>query len=198
MQQAIDASDGELARAVASSFAKATEDKAARAELEAAESELYRRFAPRVRLYGLRHLRDEESARDLMQQVMLLTIEKLRRGDVRDPDQIASFVLGTSRTMAMAARRTDARRERLREAFVVPDAFAAPDAGATLDLDRLEHCLAQLVDRERSVVLLTFYAESSAAAVGADLGVSEGNVRVIRHRALAKLRACVLAGRQGA
>jgi len=196
MQQAIDASDGELARAVASSFAKATEDKAARAELEAAESELYRRFAPRVRLYGLRHLRDEESARDLMQQVMLLTIEKLRRNDVRDPDQIASFVLGTSRTMAMAARRTDARRERLREAFVVPDAFAAPDAGATLDLDRLEHCLAQLVARERSVVLLTFYAESSAAAVGADLGVSEGNVRVIRHRALAKLRACVLAGRQ--
>ena len=190
MQQAIDASDGELARAVASSFAKATEDKAARAELEAAESELYRRFAPRVRLYGLRHLRDEESARDLMQQVMLLTIEKLRRGDVRDPDQIASFVLGTSRTMAMTARRTDARRERLREAFL------APDAGATLDLDRLEHCLAQLVDRERSVVLLTFYAESSAAAVGADLGVSEGNVRVIRHRALAKLRACVLAGRQ--
>ena len=187
MQQAIDASDGELARAVASR---------APGTSEAAESELYRRFAPRVRLYGLRHLRDEESARDLMQQVMLLTIEKLRRGDVRDPDQIASFVLGTSRTMAMAARRTDARRERLREAFVVPDAFAAPDAGATLDLDRLEHCLAQLVDRERSVVLLTFYAESSAAAAGADLGVSEGNVRVIRHRALAKLRACVLAGRQ--
>ena len=30
---------------------------------EAAESELYRRFAPRVRLYGLRHLRDEDAAR---------------------------------------------------------------------------------------------------------------------------------------
>jgi RNA polymerase sigma-70 factor (ECF subfamily) len=163
---------------------------------EAAESELYRRFAPRVRLYGLRHLRDEESARDLVQQVMLLTIEKLRRGDVRDPDQIASFVLGTSRTMAIAARRTDARRERLREAFLVPEAFAAPDAGAALDLDRLEQCLAQLADRERSVVFLSFYAESSAAAVGADLGVSEGNVRVIRHRALVKLRECVLAGGQ--
>ena len=196
MRPAVDASDGDLARAVSSSSAKATEDKAARAECEAAEGELYRRFAPRVRLYGLRHMRNEESARDLMQQVMLLTIEKLRRGAVRDPDQIASFVLGTSRTLANAARRTESRRERLREAFQVPDTFAAPDAGAALDLDRLEQCMAQLSDRERSVMYLTFYAESAAAAVAAEVGVSEGNVRVIRHRALGKLRACVLAERQ--
>jgi RNA polymerase sigma-70 factor (ECF subfamily) len=45
-------------------------------------------------------------------------------------------------------------------------------------------------------VFQTFYAESTAATVASELGVSEGNVRVIRHRALAKLRACVLAGRQ--
>jgi len=189
MQRAVDASDGELARAVAAR---------APGVCEAAESELYRRFAPRVRLYGLRHLRDEESARDLVQQVMLLTIEKLRQGGVRDMEQIASFILGTSRTMAIDVRRKHVRRERLREVFLAPEAFAAPDAGATLDLDRLEQCLAQLADRDRSVVFLTFYAESSAAAVATDIGVSEGNVRVIRHRALAKLRACVLAGRQGA
>jgi RNA polymerase sigma-70 factor, ECF subfamily len=51
-----------------------------------------------VRLYGLRHLRDEDAARDLVQQVMLLTIEKLRGGSIRDAEQIASFVLGVSRT----------------------------------------------------------------------------------------------------
>ena len=72
---------------------------------EAAESELYRRFAPRVRLYGLRHLRDEDAARDLVQQVMLVTIEKLRGGSVRDADQIASFVLGVSRTMVKDLKR---------------------------------------------------------------------------------------------
>jgi RNA polymerase sigma-70 factor (ECF subfamily) len=185
MRQGSDASDGELARAIGMGAA------------EAAESELYRRFAPRVRLYGLRHLRDEESARDLMQQVMLVTIEKLRRGEVRDADQIASFILGTSRMLAIAARRKGARRARLREALLPPEAFVEPRAEATLDLDRLEQCLAQLADRERSVVFLTFYAESAAAAVAAEVGVSEGNVRVIRHRALVKLRACVLAGRHG-
>ena len=69
MPTIVDSSDADLARAVAARGPGSA---------EAAESELYRRFAPRVRLYGLRHLRDEDAARDLVQQVMLLTIEKLR------------------------------------------------------------------------------------------------------------------------
>ena len=44
MTQRVDASDGELARAVSAQTPGAA---------EAAETELYRRFAPRVRLYGL-------------------------------------------------------------------------------------------------------------------------------------------------
>ena len=36
-----------------------------------AETELYRRLAPRVRLYGLKHLRDHHAAADLVQQVMI-------------------------------------------------------------------------------------------------------------------------------
>ena len=112
MQTIVDSSDGDLARAVAARGP---------GEAEAAESELYRRFAPRVRLYGLRHLRDEDAARDLVQQVMLVTIEKLRGGSVRDADQIASFVLGVSRSMAKDLKRREWRREKLLETFTVPD-----------------------------------------------------------------------------
>lgn len=184
MQTIVDASDGELARAVAARTPGSA---------EAAESELYRRFAPRVRLYGLRHLRDEDAARDLVQQVMLLTIEKLRGGSVRDADQIASFVLGVSRTMAKDLRRREWRREKLREAFMDQPVSQAPAGDATLDIDRLEACLATLAERERMVVLLTFYAERTAREVGTELGVTEGNVRVIRHRAIERLRTCVMA-----
>jgi len=42
------------------------------------EVELFRRMAPRIRLYGLRHLRDEHAAEDLVQQVLVITIEALR------------------------------------------------------------------------------------------------------------------------
>ena len=152
---------------------------------------MYRRLAPRVRLYGLRHLRDEDAARDLAQQVMLLTIEKLRSGAIREADQIASFVLGCSRTMARDLKRREWRREKRRETFMVMDTFESPAEDSTLDADHLERCLARLADRERMVVLLTFYGEKTATEVGAELGVKEGNVRVIRHRAIERLRTCM-------
>jgi RNA polymerase sigma-70 factor (ECF subfamily) len=179
------ASDADLARAVT-----AHEPGSA----EAAESELYRRFAPRVRLYGLRHLRDEDAARDLVQRVMLVTIEKLRAGTVRDVDQIASFVLGVSRSMAKDLKRLERRREKLLEVFMVPDIVEPPADDMTLDVGRLERCLSRLAERERMVVLLTFYAERSAGEVGKELGVKDGNVRVIRHRAIERLRTCMTSG----
>jgi DNA-directed RNA polymerase specialized sigma24 family protein len=38
---------------------------------------------------------------------------------------------------------------------------------------------------------LTFYDEQTSADVASFLGVSEANVRVIRHRALHRLRECM-------
>ena len=134
-----------------------------------------------------------ETARDLVQQVMLLTIEKLRSGSVRDGDQIASFVLGVSRTMVKDLKRLEWRRERLRNAFMAPHIVEAPAEDATLDVDRLERCLARLAERERMVILLTFYAERTASDVGKELEVKEGHVRVIRHRAIERLRTCMTA-----
>jgi RNA polymerase sigma-70 factor (ECF subfamily) len=170
----------------------------------AAEAELCRRLAPRVRLYGLRHLRDRHAAADLVQQVLLMTLERLRAGKVREPDRIASFVLGTCRMVVLEMRRGTRRREELLEKWV--PAFAgttAERAGATeaevfeapeplvLDPDRLAGCLQALSERERSVVALSFFDDKPADAVGAELGLAAGNVRVIRHRAIGKLRQCM-------
>jgi RNA polymerase sigma-70 factor, ECF subfamily len=187
MQGMVDARDGDLARAVAARGSGLA---------EAAEAELYRRFAPRVRLYGLRHLRDEDAARDLVQQVLLLVIEKLRRGAIRDAEQIASFVLGMSRTMAKDWKRLEWRREKLRDAFLPVSTVAAPARDAALDIDHLESCLARLADRERMVLLLTFYAEKTGSEVAEELRITAGNVRVIRHRAIDRLRTC-MTSRQG-
>jgi RNA polymerase sigma-70 factor (ECF subfamily) len=188
MSSVVDASDGDLARAIAAGHSQSGED---------AESELYRRFAPRVRLYGLRHLRDEDAARDLAQQVLLLTIEKLRAGSIRDAEQIGSFILGTSRTMAGDLRRRERRRERLRETFLTETAMFEVETDTMIDLDRLEACLGRLAERERMIVLLTFYAERSARQVGEEMTMTEGNVRVIRHRAIGKLRTCMTAAGEG-
>lgn len=160
---------------------------------DAEEAELYRRYAPRVRLFGRRHLQNEAGADDLAQDVLLLTLERLRAGQVRRPEEIGSFILGASRMMAQAEGRVARRREALTSRFMPPTSMAAPSTDA-LDAPRVAECLRALAERERVVVLLTFYAECEAPRIAKDLGVSPGAVRVIRHRAMARLRECVLGG----
>jgi RNA polymerase sigma-70 factor (ECF subfamily) len=179
-----EAPDGDLARRVAAAGEDAAE----------AESEICRRLAPRVRLYGLRHLRDASAADDLVQEVLVLTLERLRAGRVREPDRLASFVLGASRLVVRNQRRGRRRREELldRHAHAFPH-HAAPDTLA-LDRGRLRECLGRLAERERSVLVLTFYAEQASGEIAARLGTSPENVRAVRHRAFGRLRRCVKGG----
>src|SRR4051812_47566753 len=83
----------------------------------AAEAELFRRMAQRIRLYGLRHLRDQQVAEDLIQQVLITALEALREGRLREPEKLASFVLGTCRLTVLDLRRNTQRKQRLLEQF---------------------------------------------------------------------------------
>ena len=176
-----EAKDADLVRLIAAS---------PHGEDQEAEAELYRRFAQRVRLYGLRHLRDEQAAADLAQQVLLITLEGLRAGRLREPEKLAAFVLGTSRLVAMDLRRGLQRRQRLLDRFAGELAGTAPWIPFTGE-DRLARCLERLAERERSVVLLSFYDEQTSSEVAQFLELSIANVRVIRHRALHRLRECM-------
>jgi RNA polymerase sigma-70 factor (ECF subfamily) len=157
------------------------------------EAELYRRFAPRVRLYGLRHLRDVAAAQDLVQEVFIVLIERLRSGGVRNVEAIGSFILGTSRTIAVDLRRTHHRRERLTETFA-DRTISVTQREPMLDQARVEDCLNSLPPRDRMLLVLTFYAEKKAVDIASDLQMAAGTVRVARHRALMRLRECVTGG----
>jgi RNA polymerase sigma-70 factor, ECF subfamily len=156
-----------------------------------AEAELCRRMAPRIRLYGLRHLRDECAADDLAQQVLIITLEALRAGRLREPDKLASFVLGTCRMTVLNLRRGAERKERLLEQYGADLPMAAQPGMPQLDHDHLQRCVQNLNERERTVVVMTFYDEQTGADVASFLGVSEANLRVIRHRAIRQLRECM-------
>lgn len=159
-----------------------------------AEAELYRRMAPRVRRYGLRHLRDGHAANDLMQLVMVRVIEQLREGKVREPQRIVSFVFGTCRMVLLEQQRGELRRGQLLEQWSEVLAVADISIGPRHDHLRVANCLGHLAERERSVIVLSFYEERTADDVAGMLGTTAGNVRVIRHRALAHLRDCVGGG----
>lgn len=174
--------DGDLARRITGAAPGTALD---------AETELYRRLAPRIELYGLRHLRDRQAAADLVQQVLVITIERLRAGRVREPERLASYVLGVCRMVVLDLKRGTARRKRALERYAGDVPMAGSGTSPCVDLDRLVVCLDRLHERERSVLMLTFYSEQSATEIATALGLSSGNVRVIRNRALSRLRECM-------
>src|ERR1043166_6983967 len=105
-----------------------------------AEAELCRRMAPRIHLYGLRHLRSSSAADDLVQQVLVTVLEALRAGRLRESDKVAHFVMGTCRMTVLDQRRGATRQERLLAEFgadLVPPAPADP----SVDRERLTRCV---------------------------------------------------------
>lgn len=186
---AADSREAHLARLIAAASPGQARD---------AEAELCRLLAPRVRRYGLRHLRDAHGAADLVQQILALTLERLRSGELRDPERVLSFVLGACRLTVMDQRRGERRREDLLQRYAAALPMADVQIAPRLDHQRVADCLERLPERERSVLVMTFYDEQASDAVGRQLGLSAGNVRVIRHRGIDKLRRCVETGRVAA
>ena len=156
-----------------------------------AEAELFQRMAPRISLYGLRHLRNAHAAEDLAQQVVLTTLEALRAGRLREPEKLTSFVRGICRMTVLDLRRGARRREQLMERFGADLPMSDLSSPPRLDHERLTRCVQGLRERERTIVVMTFYDERTGADVAGFLGISEANVRVVRHRAIHQLRECM-------
>ena len=157
----------------------------------AAEAELCRRFAPRVRLYGLRHLRSEDRAADLVQGVLLAVLEAARAGRIEQSLHVERFVLGTCRNIAQRVREREARNVPVTAAEIELSAGALEPNFERVDVPALLGCLDQLDHRARSVVLMSFQFENTTDEIAVLLETSVGNVRVLRHRALADLRGCL-------
>jgi RNA polymerase sigma-70 factor, ECF subfamily len=158
------------------------------------EPELCRRFAPRVRLYGLRHLRDQDRARDLVQAVLLVLVEAVRGARIEEPAHVDRFVLGTCRNVV--ARMRDGASHALPIDPAEMEVAGATPTFERLDAPALYRCLVKLEQRSRVVVQMCFHDDATAEEIGAHLGITAGNVRVLRHRAIAQLRKCLDGGQE--
>lgn len=156
-----------------------------------AEREVCNRLLPAIRAFARRRLRPS-SAEDFAQEALLLLVESMREGRVREPERLASFALGICRNLAREGARVDERREALLAKYGLADGDLVEEQ-APLDVHRghLEDCFSQLTERARKIIRATFCDDDSDAEIASALGLSDANVRVIRHRSLAALRSCL-------
>lgn len=156
-----------------------------------AEAALCRKFAPAVRTFWRRRMKGD-AVDELSQEVFLRFVQALRSGAVTDPARTGGFILGICRNLAREGARTQERRAELFAQF--GSALASMDDEPELaryQLAQLEDCLSQITQRSRDVIRRAFIEGESAAEIAASMSLTEGNVRVVRHRTLETLRECM-------
>jgi RNA polymerase sigma-70 factor (ECF subfamily) len=156
-----------------------------------AEAVLVRKFAPAVRTFWRRRMRGVDAVDELSQEVFLRFVQALRSGAVAEPERVGGFVLGICKNLARERARLAERRDDLWKMY--GDALTALEDTplAAYQLAQLEDCLSQMTGRSRDVIRYAFVEGQSASEIGSRMDMSEGNVRVVRHRALEALRTCM-------
>lgn len=142
---------------------------------------------PRLRRLATLLTGDVGRGDDLLQEALLKTYLRWSRID-------RGAALAYTRRV-MTTTNTDQWRRSRREPAVTSDG-TLPDPGytdryAALDRDVIVTELSRLSPRERTMVVLRYYADLSEHAVAEELGISVGTVKSTCSRALATMRARV-------
>jgi RNA polymerase sigma-70 factor (ECF subfamily) len=125
----------------------------------------------------------DADAEDAAQNVFL-TVAR-RKQEIPDVLQPVPWLLQIARLTCLNARR---ERDRLRPAEVDEPVDLAPPLPPTENLDRLRDVIGTLPERYRTVLALHFQQGLSHEEMAQVLGLSRGALRVLLHRAVAKLR----------
>jgi RNA polymerase sigma-70 factor, ECF subfamily len=157
-----------------------------------AERQVCARLLPALRAFAGRRL-PPSAVDDFAHDALVLFVEALRAGRIEDPTRAGAFAIGICRNLARERARLGERRRELLERYGLSDAELAPvDAPPVLvRREHLEDCYSQLAERARRILRATFYDDAVDAEIAGALQISEANVRIIRHRSLAALRACL-------
>jgi RNA polymerase sigma-70 factor (ECF subfamily) len=155
-----------------------------------AENRLVKLYTARVRSMAMRRTRDPEAAKEIVDDVMMGTIQALRRGKVREPGRLGAFVYGTAVKLISNYERSRRRRpitEELMNDF--PGLDTAEIMEANSDFDHIVRGIEQLESDDREVLRFLVVDGMSLGEVAIRLGLTAGAVRQRKSRALKHLKA---------
>jgi len=163
---------------------------AARAGDENALSELYVLYFPRVYRYILARTGNQYDAEDLAEEVFMRVLEAIERFQWREAP-FSAWLFRIAHNAVISQRRKDSARGR---SAPLTDGLAMDSAGpdelveTRLVLNEVMAAAQTLPEAQRQVIAFRFGAGLSVAETASAMGKGEGNVKVIQHKAIAKLR----------
>lgn len=163
------------------------QDVAPRAEPQRDLAEAYRANLEPIYRYIYRKVGNRETAEDLTGEVFAKAVQGLQAA--RAPQAVQAWLYAAARTTIVDYwRRQVGETVDLSE---VEDLLFAPRGTPHGDdaEERVARLLATLAERERSVLTLRFLRGYTLTETAHELGMSEGNVKVVQHRALKRAAA---------
>lgn len=141
-----------------------------------------------------RHTNGRPEAEDLFQDTFRLVIEKLRKGELREPAKLPGFLAQIARSLAIEHYRKLQRRK------TEPDSDALAEvessgSGQLSDLLKKEDAglVRQVIQelgtqRDRDILLRFYIAEEDKERISADFGLSSLQFNRVLHRARERYR----------
>jgi RNA polymerase sigma-70 factor (ECF subfamily) len=159
----------------------------------AAETELVTRYRRGVTLLIRRAGGDSSAADDLHQQTFHITLEKIRHGDVREPEKLSGFIASVARNLVIAHFRKAAADRMPNAGQEDRAADPAPDPlEKLLNVERaaiVRRVLAALPsERDRQILFRFYIAEEEKESICRDLGLSSLHFNRVLFRARERYR----------
>lgn len=163
---------------------------AARAGDEQALSELYLLYFPRVYRYILARTGNQYDAEDLAEEVFMKVLEAIDRFQWREAP-FSAWLFRIAHNALISKRRKETSRGKSTQ---LTDVYATDADGpeilveSRLAVREVMAAAEKLPEAQRQVIALRFGAGLTVAETARAMGKGDGNVKVIQHKAIAKLR----------
>jgi len=159
-----------------------------------AEEELFRRYKDGIAIIIGRIVHNESVTEDLSQETFRISLEKIRDGDVREPERLSGFICGVARNLALDYVRK-MRRLTNQEAIINAEQIRDPQPDQFEQLWRKERAgivrkvINEIkVDRDREVLSRYYIAEEDKDQICADLSLTSHQFNSVIFRALKRYK----------
>ena len=158
-----------------------------------AENELVARYARPVRLILLKHTGNPQLANDLAQDTFVIAIQKLRAGEVRNPEALGGFLRQTAINLSIEHFRKEKRYVRQDDGIIELQAPLEDTQAEHMDrrLARrvLENAMTQLAQpRDREILHRFYLLEEDKAVICSALDLSAAHFDRVLYRARQRMR----------
>jgi RNA polymerase sigma-70 factor (ECF subfamily) len=158
-----------------------------------AEDELVERYAHGVRLV-IRQSAPDTYADDIYQETFCLVLQKIRRGEVREPERLSGFIVSVARNLMIDHLRRTSRQQAREDPAETAVLFSPEPSQLDRLLQEQQKLLARRVlaampsERDRTVLFRFYIADDDKERICEDLGLSSTHFNQVLFRARARFR----------